>query len=122
MIDRERIAVFIEEYRTRLVIVLSVFLVILIALVSFSVSSDSSRRKARIREEESAKELAVYPDELWFPDEPFPLPGVQEFRKTPPVWSADDIKLWYNIPDPELSDGIRETARRQIEDLLESVP
>lgn len=122
MIDRERIAVFVEEYRTQLVIVLAVFLIILTSFVLVSVVSGSSRRNTRIQEEQAAEKAAVYPDELWFPDEPFPLPGIQEFRKTPPVWSADDVKLWYNRPDPELLDGIRETARRQIEDLLESVP
>lgn len=122
MIDRERIAVFFEEYRTRLVIVLAVLLVILIGLLLAGVRSDISRRDKLMKEEQAARQLAVYPDELWVPSEPFPLPGIQEFRKTPPVWSADDVKLWYNIPDPELLNGLRETARRQIEDLLESVP
>lgn len=122
MIDRERIAVFVEEYRTQLVVVLCVLLLIVIGFSLVAFRSESSRKKLRMMEEQAAESRSVTPDELWFPDEPFPLPGIQYSRETPQLWSTDDVKIWYNVPDPELIDGVREIARRQIEDLLESVP
>ena len=45
MFDRERIAVFVEEYRTQLVVVLCVLLLIVIEFSLVAVHSESSRKQ-----------------------------------------------------------------------------
>ena len=122
MIDRERIAEFIDEYRVRLVLGLGIVLVLLLFVFFAGLISNASSRDDQRRVHEEKALLSVSPEELFLPEEPFPLPGIQQFRATPQVWSADEAKLWYNTPDSEMLDGVREPARRQIDDLLESVP
>ena len=122
MIDRERIAEFIDEYRVRLALGLGIVLVLLLFVFFAGLISNASSRDDQRRVDEEKALLSVSPEELFLPEEPFPLPGIQQFRTTPQVWSADEAKLWYNTPDTEMLDGVREPARRQIDDLLESVP
>ncbi len=122
MISRERIAGLIDEHRVRLALGLGVtLLILLVVLVAGMLSKASAEKDAERLSEEKAR-LSVHPDEFFIPDEPFPLPGIQYSRKTPPAWPSDAVKLWYNNPDTEMLDGVREPARRQIDDLLESVP
>jgi len=122
MIDRERIAEFIDEYRVRLALGLGIVLVLLLFVFFAGLISNASSRDDQRRVNEEKALLSVSPEELFLPEEPFPLPGIQQFRTTPKVWSSDEAKLWYNTPDSEMLDGVREPARRQIDDLLESVP
>lgn len=122
MIDRDRFVRFIEEHKIQLVIVMGGLLAVLIIILLLGFVSNRSQKIQKQHEKEKTKTLSFSADELWLPEEPFPIPDVQFSRKSPPFWTAEDEKTWYNTPDSETLDELESVARSQIDNLLESVP
>jgi len=122
MIDRERVADFIEIHRFQLVIALSVILLVLILIVVISVISSSGKPR-RVRAVTVVNAAgALKSGEVWLPSEPLEVPGVQLFRETGAQWSPAEVEKWYTIPDAKSLEELRSAGRKPIDEILESVP
>lgn len=122
MIDRERLLNFIEEHKIHLVIVMGSCLAILFLVLILGLVINHSQKSQRQHKREESKKVSFSADELWLPDEPFAVPDIQYSRISPPFWTTEDEKTWYNTPNFETLDELDTVARRQIDNLLESVP
>ena len=123
MIDRETIVEFIEARKKIVLIVTSAIFIVLVLLLILSIVTES-RLSKKNKAESSSKEQStiVLPDNLWLPAEPLSVPGVQLSRDRRAIWTAEDVKRWYTVPDNAALAGLRSTGQQQIEKLLESVP
>ena len=122
MIDRERVADFIELHRFQLVIALSAILLALILVVAISlIFANGKPRRARTLTAASSAG-ALKPAEVWIPSEPLPVPGVQLFRETGAQWSPAEVEKWYTVPDEKSLEELRAAGRKPIDEILESVP
>ena len=122
MIDRERVADFIELHRFQLVIALSAILLPLILILAISLISSGGKpgRGRRVAAESAAG--ALKSGEAWLPSEPLPVPGVQLFRETGAQWSPAEVEKWYTVPDAKSLEELRSAGRKPIDEILESVP
>ena len=118
----ERLSEFLSDHQGLVIRVcagvLVLFAIILTLLIVFS---RAEAAKARELEEIKARR-AIPIEDLYLPDDPMGLPSVQLSRDRKRFWTPDERDLWYHsIGQDELS-ALAESARRQIDDLLESVP
>ncbi len=122
MIDRDAIASYIEDHRGSLIKIFAVALAVLvfsiIMLAHFGLSEERSAREA----EAAQLAKAVPPDELWLLPDPLGMPDIQFSREPKERWSAQERDLWYDDPGAGEIGALREAGRKQIDDLLESVP
>ncbi len=122
MIDRDTVITFIEERKPLLVIIVSAVLLILLVFFVAALGLSSGKAKKEAALLQAQKALALAPEELWLPAEPLPVPGLQFFRELRTVWSAEDVKQWYTVPDEASLGALRSAGQKQINALLESVP
>mgnify|MGYP001373325248 CR=1 FL=1 len=122
MIDRERVADFIELHRFQLVIALSAILLVLILVVAISLISASGKPHRARTLTAASSAGALKPAEVWIPSEPLPVPGVQLFRETGAQWSPAEVEKWYTVPDEKSLEELRAAGRKPIDEILESVP
>jgi hypothetical protein len=120
--DRDAIIEFIENHKKMIAVGLGFALLTLILtfVISVVASNDAVRKSALAAE--TQKKSALLPEELWFPQEPLSVPGVQLSRATRAQWTAEDAKRWYTVPDEASLEGLRAASQKQIDELLESVP
>ena len=122
MIDRARVTEFIQLRKIQItviaIVVLVVLLITLVIVLLVSGAATASTKNTKV----SQAEDFFTPGELWIPEEPLQPPGVQLFREPRQKWSKDDAKPWYTVPDAKSLDELRAYSRKQIDDILESVP
>ncbi len=118
----ERLSAFLSDHQGLVIRVCAGVLVLFAIILTFLVViSRAEAAKAREIEETKARR-AIPIEDLYLPDDPMGLPGVQLSRDRKRIWPPDERDLWYHsIGQDELS-ALAESARRQIDDLLESVP
>ncbi len=122
MIDRDAIIGFIESHKPLLIRSLSGALALLFVLLLVSLCSESSAARKRETEAAALRSSALSPDELWYLREPLPVPGVQLSREPRQSWSVEEMNLWYSAPDGVRLEKLRTAGRKQVDDLLESIP
>jgi hypothetical protein len=118
----ERLSDFLTDHRGLVIRVCAGVLVLFAGILALLISL-SRAEAAKAREiAESRARRAIPIEDLYLPDDPMGLPGVQLSRERRLFWPPDERDLWYHpIGQDELS-ALAESARRQIDDLLESVP
>jgi hypothetical protein len=122
VIDRDRILEFIETWRIQLVAACAgVLLVLMIVLVLMAFSGKGQPRMSA-KDAAAMKARAIDAKELWIPSEPLGVSGVQLFSEPGAKWSVDEAKKWYTVPGDDAFVKLRSVSRKQIDDLLESVP
>jgi hypothetical protein len=122
VIARDRLIEWIELRRIQLLVVLSALLVVMILLLIVLSSFDSPAERAAKEREAAMRALAFRTDELLLPAEPFPVPGFQYYREPRPNWTQKDVNEWYTVPDADSLGALQTAARKQIDQLMESVP
>lgn len=122
MIDRDAIVGFIETHKPLLIRSLSGILALLVVILVVSVYMESSAARKRESEEIALRAKALSPDELWYLREPLPVPGVQLSREPRQSWSVEEMNMWYSTPDDARLEKLRTASRKQVDDLLESIP
>lgn len=122
MIDRDRILEFIETRRIQLVVACAGVLFVLLVVLVITAFAGKSEAKTTAKNAAAVQSRAIGANELWFPAEPLVVPGVQLFSEPGVKWSVDDAKKWYTVPDDDALGKLRSAGRKQIDDLLESVP
>lgn len=122
MMDREAIASYIEDHRSSLVRIAMAAVVVLVVIAALLVRLAYAEASAAREAEAERLSRSIPPDELWFLPDPLGMPGIQFSREPEEQWSAQERDLWYDEPDADEIGALREAGRRQIDDLLESVP
>ncbi len=122
MIDREAIVSYMEDHRDSLMRVAAVSVAVLVIVIGLLVRLGLAEAKAAREAESERLARAIPPDELWFLPDPLGMPDIQLSREQRERWSAQERDLWYDTPDAGEIGALREAGRRQIDDLLESVP
>ncbi len=120
--DREAIVTYLEGHRDSLVRAAVLAIAILAILIAFLVRLGFNEARAARQAEAERLARAIPPDELWYLPDPLGMPGIQLSREPRERWSAQERDLWYDTPDAGEIGALREAGRRQIDDLLESVP
>lgn len=122
MIDRDTIVEFIEARKKMMLILTAAILVVLVLLLILSIVTESRLAKNKNEGRSKVQSTMLLPENLWLPAEPLSVPGVQLSRERRAIWSAEDVKRWYTVPDNTSLAGLRSAGQKQIEKLLESVP
>jgi hypothetical protein len=127
MIDRDRIIEFIETRRRLLAAIASGLLGVLVLLLVASLffgHDAGTRSGGKLSAEQAAAERAnaLLPEELWLPAEPLDIPAVQLSREGRSKWSVEEAKQWYTEPGDAALDELEAVSRKQIDEILESVP
>jgi hypothetical protein len=113
---------FIDAHRKELIIVCAVFFSLLVILFAVECGASGSAKREAARRSAALKARAITPDELMFPPEPLSVPGILRFREPHVVWSAEEAKKWYTVPDVKTLGSLRSAGRKKVDGLLESVP
>jgi hypothetical protein len=95
-------------------------LVVLLLVAQCAISGDAKRAEAERAVALAAR--AIPPDELFLPLEPLSVPGIRRFREPHVVWTAQEAKKWYTVPDEKMLGELRSASRKPVDELLESVP
>lgn len=113
---------FVEERLVLCIALTAALLILLVTIGVVSISRDAARSAAMEEAAAERRKLAVPADEIILPEEPLPLPGVEQYRARRSTWSADDAKGWYTVPDGDSLGSLREVNRSKIRDLWGSAP
>jgi hypothetical protein len=134
VIDRDDLTSFLEQHKLPVLVGSASFLFVLLLVLFLGLFGGHPRQESSATSRPVDKAAQISPDELWLPVEPYPVPGLQLFRRNygnadvPGIqslsshWSSGEAKKWYTVSDEMSLELLRKAVKKQIDDLLESVP
>lgn len=118
---QSRVMEFVESHLWAVIFSVAGFLVLLLALLVFSLAGEV-RSKSAQRAAASAESMKITVEEFFPPSDPVPVPPVQRFRERKQVWSVSEAESWASPIPPETLEALEAQARAQIDAILEAVP
>ncbi|ULQ60208.1 hypothetical protein K7I13_02510 [Brucepastera parasyntrophica] len=122
MISREDVIKFIDNNLRILVISFALLLIILVAVLGFSIHTQNAEKQKADKLAAELKARIIPPKEFWLPVEPLETRGVILSREPHTSWTDDEAEKWYIVPSAESMAELRSAGQTQIEKILESVP
>ena len=122
---QDRVLGLLSPEKRRLVLLAATGALAVLLLIIIGVSLQGRSRRAQ--DLASARSPAPYrhaipPDELFLPDEPDFVPGVQLEREQRAQWTVEDVEPFWQDPLRQGEQEWRDEIERTIDEIMESVP